>query len=118
MPLFNRNQAARGVSTAQALQAERALAASERFVRSEVELALARYRTARDAAEVFGGDVLVAVQENLKLINEAYRAGKVDFLELLIIRREALDASRGYIEALEELNAAEAQLKKVVGNIQ
>ncbi|NVJ24653.1 TolC family protein [Myxococcus sp. AM011] len=118
LPLFNRNQAARGISTARAAQAERALAATERFVRSEVVLALERYRTALSAAEVFGGDVMAAVQENLKLINEAYRAGKVDFLELLIIRREALDTSRSYIEALEELNAAEAQLKKVVGNIQ
>ncbi|MFP2956489.1 TolC family protein [Myxococcus sp. 1LA] len=118
LPLFNRNQAARGISTARAVQAERALAATERFVRSEVVLALERYRTALSAAEVFGGDVMAAVQENLKLVNEAYRAGKVDFLELLIIRREALDTSRSYIEALEELNAAEAQLKKVVGNIQ
>ncbi|MFP2923777.1 TolC family protein [Pyxidicoccus sp. 3LG] len=118
LPLFNRNQAARGVSTARALQAERALAATERFVRSEVGLALERYRTALAAADVYGDDVLAAVQENLKLVNEAYLAGKVDFLELLVIRREALDASRGYIEALEEFNAAAAQLKKSVGSIQ
>lgn len=118
LPLFNRNQAAKGISSARERAARETLAATERFVRSEVELAFNRYRTAQAGAAVFGGDVLAALQENLKLVTEAYRAGKVDFLQLLIIRREALAARLGYIEALEELNTAEAQLKKVVGAIQ
>ncbi len=118
LPVFNQNQAGRGESSARQRQAEQTLAATERFARAEVELALNRYRTAQDAAHVLGGDVLDALQENLKLVTEAYRAGKVDFLQLLIIRREALDARRGYIEALEELNAADAQLKMVVGTLQ
>nr|WP_253818318.1 TolC family protein [Myxococcus xanthus] len=118
LPLFDRNQAARGVSSARELQARQNLSALERFARTEVELAFNRYLTAQAAAEVFGGDVLAALQENLSLVTEAYRAGKVDFLQLLIIRREALDARRGYIEALEELNSAKAQLLKAVGNIQ
>ncbi|MCP3099440.1 TolC family protein [Myxococcus sp. K15C18031901] len=118
LPLFDRNQAARGVSSARERQARENLAALERFARTEVELAFNRYLTAQAAAEVFGGDVLSALQENLSLVTEAYRAGKVDFLQLLIIRRDALDARRGYIEALEELNSAKAQLLKAVGNIQ
>ncbi|QDE92685.1 transporter [Myxococcus xanthus] len=118
LPIFNRNQAARGVSSARELQARQNLAALERFARTEVELAFNRYLTAQADAEVFGGDVLAALQENLSLVTEAYRAGKVDFLQLLIIRRDALDAHRSYIEALEELNAAKAQLLKAVGDIQ
>ncbi|MCP3064177.1 TolC family protein [Myxococcus sp. K38C18041901] len=118
LPLFDRNQAARGVSSARERQARQNLAALERFARTEVELAFNRLQTAQAAADVFGGDVLSALQENLSLVTEAYRAGKVDFLQLLIIRREALDARRGYIEALEELNSAKAQLLKALGSIQ
>lgn len=118
LPLFNRNQAARGVSAARVVQGEAALRATERLVRLEVGLALERYRAASAAAEAFSEEVLAALQQNLELVNEAYRAGKVDFLELLVIRREALDARRGYIDALEELSAADAQLKRAVGSIQ
>ncbi|PTL81604.1 TolC family protein [Vitiosangium sp. GDMCC 1.1324] len=118
LPLFNRNQAARGVSAARVVQAQASLEATERLVRSEVGLALARYRAASAAVEVFSEEVLAALQQNLALVNEAYRAGKVDFLQLLLIRRDALDARRGSIEALEELSAADAQLKRAVGSIQ
>ncbi|MBL0694652.1 TolC family protein [Comamonas sp. JC664] len=118
LPLFNRNPAGKGTSLARERQAQQRLAATERFVRTEVELALNRYRAAQATASVYGADVLSALQENLSLVTEAYRAGKVDYLQLLIIRREALDGRRGYIEALEELNAANAQLIKAVGGLQ
>ena len=118
LPLVQRNQAARGVAAARLAQAEQALQTLERAVRMEVRLATERYQTASAAADAYGGGVLAALEENLALVNEAYRAGKVDFFELLVIRREALDARRDYIEALEELNAAGAQLKRAVGSIQ
>ncbi|ATB47982.1 TolC family protein [Corallococcus macrosporus] len=117
LPLFNQNQAGRGASAARKRQAQLRLDATERFVHTEVELALNRYRAAQAMANVFGADVLDALQENLSLVTEAYRAGKVDYLQLLIIRREALDGRRGYIEALEELNAANAQLMRAVGTL-
>lgn len=115
LPVFNRNQAGRGTSVARERRAQQRLAATERFVRAEVELALNRYQSAQAAAELFDAEVLAALQENLKLVTEAYRAGKVDSLQVLIIRREALDGRRDYIEALEELNAAQAQLLRAMG---
>ncbi len=118
LPLFQRNQAARGISAARVAQAERTLQALERAVRLEVRLSIERLSAAQAAVEADSGGVLAALEENLALVNEAYRAGKVDFFELLIIRREALDARRASIEALEELNAARAQLKRVVGSMQ
>lgn len=118
LPFFNRNQAARGVTAARVAQAEASLGATERLVRSEIVLALERYRAASAAADVFNEEVLAALQQNLELVNEAYRAGKVDFLQLLLIRRDALDARRDYIQTLEELANADAQLKRAVGSIQ
>ncbi|MCY1017881.1 TolC family protein [Pyxidicoccus sp. MSG2] len=117
LPLFNRNQAARGESAARRVEAEGTLRAVEQLVRSEVALALERYRTASAAADVYSADVLAALQQNLELVNEAYRAGKVDFLQLLVIRRESLDARRGYIDAVRELAAADAQLTRAIGSL-
>jgi cobalt-zinc-cadmium efflux system outer membrane protein len=59
--------------------------------------------------------VLEALDENVALVNKGYEAGKIDFLQLILIRRETLEARRDYIEALEELNTAEAELDRVVG---
>ena len=117
LPVFQRNQAARGVARAQVDQAERAVEALERTIRAEVMVALERQRSAATAAEVFGGGAIASVTENLELINEAYRAGKVNLFELLVIRREALEARTAYLTALEELAAAQTELKRVAGSI-
>jgi cobalt-zinc-cadmium efflux system outer membrane protein len=87
------------------------------MVRSEVTLALERYQNARAAMAVYGADVLEALQQNLALVNEAYRAGKVDFFQLLVIRRDALEARRDSIDALAELHIAEAQLQSAIGSL-
>jgi outer membrane protein, heavy metal efflux system len=115
LPLFQRNQAARGVGAARREQLEAQLVATERFVRADVELALERERAASAAVAVYSEDVLEALQQNLALVTEAYRAGKVDFFQLLLIRRDALDTRRGYIAALEEQLIAHAQLRQAVG---
>ena len=43
--------------------------------------------------------------------------GKLDFAQLLLFRRETIEARRGYIEALDELNRAEAQLSRTLGRL-
>ncbi|MBU8899905.1 TolC family protein [Corallococcus sp. M34] len=117
LPLFQRNQEARGASAARATAADSTVRAVEQQVRSEVTLARQRYESAVTATSNYSDEVLAAVQQNLELINEAYRAGKVDFLELLIIRRESLDTRRGAIEARREMTVADARLKQSLGSI-
>jgi cobalt-zinc-cadmium efflux system outer membrane protein len=112
--VFQRNQAARGVSRAQAEQAGRAVEALERTIRAEVVVAVERHRSAVAAAQAFAG---TPVAENLELMNEAYRAGKVNLFELLVMRREALEARTAYLDALEELAASQAELTRVAGSI-
>lgn len=115
LPLFNRNQAARGVAAARITQLDTALEATRRRVRQEVLTAVARLRAARAAADGFASDVVKAMQENMELGTESYRAGKIDFLQLLLIRRQALEARHEYIDVLEELNTAQAQLDRALG---
>lgn len=116
LPLFDRNQEARGVAAALVHQLEIQAAAVERRVRQEVATAVARLRAARSAADGFASDVVKAMQENMELGTESYRAGKIDFLQLLLIRRQALEARNEHIDVLEELNAARAQLDRAIGS--
>lgn len=117
LPLFDRNQGARGVAAARAGQAERALAAAERRIEREVRLAVTRYEAARSAAESFSEEALAALVENLGLVSEAFKAGKVDFLHVVLVRRETLEGRRAAIEVLEELNRAEAELGRALGRV-
>lgn len=117
LPLFNRNKAARGVAAARVSQLETALQATDRRIRQEVLTALARLRAARASADGYASDVVKAMQENMELVTESYRAGKIDFLQLLVIRRQTLEARREHIDVLEELNAARAQLDRALGRV-
>lgn len=118
LPLFARNQAGRGVAAARTVQAEQALSALTRAVHTEVAIARSRVTSGATAARAYAGGLLAGLEENMGLVNEAYRAGKVGFFELLVIRRETLDARIGYIDALEELQAARAQLSRAMGSIE
>ena len=115
LPLFNRNQAARGVAAARVSELESALAATRHRVRQEVSTAVARLRAARFAADGYASDVVKAMQENMELGAESYREGKIDFLQLLLIRRQALEARNEHIDVLEELHTARARLDRAVG---
>jgi len=115
LPIFNRNQEARGVAAARVSQLETEMEVTRRRIQQEVATALARLRAARLAAASFAGEVAMAMEENLELSTESYRAGKIDFLQLLVIRRQALEAKSEHIDVLEELNAASAQLERATG---
>ena len=115
LPLFNRNDAARAEARARVVQAETALLAVERRVAQEREQALARYAAAELALSGYHRAAVNAASENVELATEGYRDGKLDFLDLLLIRRASIEVRHGYIEALEELNAADATLRRVSG---
>ena len=70
---------------------------------------------AREAARAYEGEVVQAAQENLSLLATAYRAGKIGLFELILIRRDALEARRGHIESVEEVRVAEAEIRRAVG---
>lgn len=109
LPLFRRNQAERGTAAARIGRAEAELAAAERRVGETLQLAGARVDSARGALAAFTGGALAAAEENVALAAEGYDAGKIGFLELLLVRRDAVETRRAHIDALEELNAAEAE---------
>lgn len=116
LPVFNQNQAGKGVAAAEAAQAELAFQSIELRVRQQVALAAVRLQAAQDAARSFGRDVVEAATENLALVGTAYEAGKIDLFEVLLIRRNALESRRGYIESQLELRTAEAELAKALGS--
>lgn len=115
LPLFNRNVAARGVTAARVRQVRVAQDDAERRVKQQTLTAIARVRAAEASAKGFGADVVKAMTDNMDLVTESYRAGNIDFLQLIVIRRQAVDARRDYIDVLEELSSARAELDLALG---
>jgi len=60
-------------------------------------------------------DGLPRQQENEALARESYRAGKINLATLLLVRREALDTRREYLERLLEAADAGVNLAAAVG---
>jgi len=116
LPLFNRNQAGRGVASARADQAAAELAGVIRRADQDVRLAAERLAAAMEAAHAFEGEVVAGAEENLTLSTRAYEAGKIGLAELLLMRRSAMEARREHVEALSELAEAEAELARAVGS--
>jgi cobalt-zinc-cadmium efflux system outer membrane protein len=115
LPFFERNQLERAESSGRAERAAIAYHAVDKQLARELALAERQYAAAKRATNAYAGAVLRAIEENFWLATEAYRAGKFDFIQLTLVRRETLDARRGYIESLEALNLAEAELLRAIG---
>lgn len=116
VPLFNRNQAGRGIAAARVARAAAEVAAATRRADQEVRLAAAQLESAVEAARAFDAEAVAGAEENLALSTRAYEAGKIGLADLLLVRRSAVEARRDHIEALQELASAEAQLARAAGS--
>ncbi len=117
IPVFSQGQAERGAANARVRQAEIELGSVERRIMGETRVAVQRLAAAREIVHAYQSQVGEAAQQNVGLVQEGYRAGKLDLFQLLLIQRDALDARRSYIDALEELAAAAAELDRVLGPV-
>lgn len=117
LPVFARAQAERGAASARVEQARIALAALERRAAQEVRLAAERLRAARRTLDAFDAPTLAALGENLALAARAHESGQLDLVRYQLLRREALEARRDRVDALEALHRAGAQLERALGRL-
>lgn len=115
LPIFNRNQG--DVQTRQAIaqQARLNRTALLARVRIEVEAAYRGYTAAALAVEVLESTVLGPARDNRRLLEAAYREGKVGLPVLLLIRNQVIDAEQDYWSAWLSEREAGAALASAVG---
>ena len=113
IPLFNRNQGAIDARRAFARQVTLERAATAARVRADVEIALRAYQAAAGEIEVLETTVLGPARENRRLLEFAYREGKVGLPVLLLIRNQVIDAELDYWAAWLAEREADANLAEV-----
>lgn len=117
LPLFNRNQGATARRAAELSGARAELRATEARVRMEVQEAYRRYQAVADEVGHLEAELLGPSRENQRLLDVAYREGKIDLASLLLVRNQLLDAELGYWDAWERRERALTDLQSATGTI-
>jgi cobalt-zinc-cadmium efflux system outer membrane protein len=115
LPLFNRNQGevARARATVSRLEAEQRTLRAE--VETEIRRAYLRFETATKTLELYDANVLRAQEENLGLLRNMFTAGKIAYIEVVLLQRELLEGRLGYLEARLQLANEDAALRASAG---
>jgi cobalt-zinc-cadmium efflux system outer membrane protein len=115
LPVFNRGQEATAIANARLARLRAEREALTRTIEAEIRGAIALHDALRDAATQYERTVLPLVEENEKLALESYEVGQIGLGDLLLVRREALDARRALIDQLIETRLAEVELRAKAG---
>lgn len=115
IPLFDRNQA--GIREAQARKgsAENRYAFARLTAERQVEAAYARLTTAERSLDIYAKNIIPQLEENLKLVQEAYRLGEVGILTVIEEQKKFFEVNDGYLTALYARQTALAKLEAAVG---
>jgi len=115
LPLFDRNAAERATARTELARSQAQLVATERAVVADIAAARTRLDAARAAVDAFQEGALQALEENVALATEAFRAGEIGATEFIPLRREALEGRLAWLQALEELALAQIAWERAVG---
>jgi cobalt-zinc-cadmium efflux system outer membrane protein len=59
--------------------------------------------------------VLGRVDENFGFIETAYRAGKIDLFQLVVVQNDLVSAQLSYLDALARFRQSEVDLERAIG---
>ena len=115
LPLFNREQGNISEAASRRTQVRTEREGLEATVRQEAVAAFRRYDTARKTMEILQSGVLEQHQESFRIVQLAYGLGEFRLIDIVNQQRVLIDAETTYVNAETELEAARAELERVVG---
>lgn len=115
LPIFDRKQGELVALAAQESQARYLADGTRRTIEKEVAEAFRQYDAARRTLVVFEQDVLARVDENFRFIETAYRAGKIDLFQFIVVQNDLVAAQLSYLDSVARFREAEVNLERAVG---
>ncbi len=115
LPLFDRNQAGIREARARKQSVENRLDFARMSVAREIEGDHARLAAIDKALDLYTGGILPQLEENLKLVQEAYQIGEVGILAVIEEQKKFLEVNDGYLTALYNRQTALTKLEASVG---
>lgn len=115
IPLFDRNRGPIAEARSAERQAVSDTEAATLEVRREVATARTRYQASEQAARDLEQQVLGTLQDNLRLLQRSFEAGKTSWTEVLVFRREFVNVQRDYVETVTDARLAAIELDLAAG---
>lgn len=115
LPIFDRGQYERSETSVRLTRLRLELQDAILAVHSEVAAAFEVHRLQNAAVEELERNALPLLDDNEALSRESYEAGQISLVELLLARREVLDARVDYLARLLDAAVAAAELEASAG---
>ena len=115
LPLFRRNDAAIGKAMTGLDRAQIERRAAIRDSESQVRGLWQKLESLEARVRRLTESVLPRLEENVSLSTRAYRAGEIGILQLILVNRQAIDARRDYLEALDDYTQTRISLEQAAG---
>jgi outer membrane protein, heavy metal efflux system len=118
LPIFKRGQEEIAGATARVERARVAGEAARRRVETQTESALAARRVRAGALRTLEDLVLPGVEDNDALARRSFEVGELGLAELLLVRREGLEARQAHLDALLAAALTDVELLARAGGLQ
>jgi cobalt-zinc-cadmium efflux system outer membrane protein len=115
LPFFDRKQAEKKEAFAKAEGAKIKAAGLKKSIEREIDQAFNDITTAIEELSLFKKEILVKAAENLKLLNLAFKEGKIGFFEVRLAQKDTIEAQLAYIEAQTRTQLALNAIEKTIG---
>jgi cobalt-zinc-cadmium efflux system outer membrane protein len=115
LPFFDRKQAEKKEAFAKAEGAKIKAAGLKKTIEREVNQAFIDITSAIEELSLFKKEILVKAAENLKLLNLAFKEGKIGFFEVRLAQKDTIEAQLAYIEAQTRTQLALNAIEKTTG---
>jgi len=115
LPLWNRAQGERAAAVARERRAAQTREAILRVADRQVADALAVYASAREASETFEREVVPAIDDSERLLQQTVDAGQIAIPAYLVARQELLTSRREHLERRLALARAAAGVRFALG---
>ena len=113
--MFQRNVGVLASAAARIDAARLSLDARRRALETRIRSTHRQYLTALEALNALTAGGLPLVEENEQLAGESYQAGKLNLVDLLVIRREGFAARRETLDAQLSVALAATELRLAAG---
>lgn len=110
LPLFNRNQGNISHAVADIHEALAEVRRTQLALRDQLTETFRRYQTARRQVEQLRDEILPDAKESVQLTMDGYKAGEINFLQVLSARQTFGETSLTYVESLTELRKVIVEL--------
>ena len=114
IPVFNKNQGSIAAARAEYCRALIEAQRIESAIRARLAVVSRNFDSALEAVTVYDSSILPDAKEALQLAEIAYKAGEMDFVQLLLARRTYFESNLQYVASQSQLAAASAKVDGLV----